>query len=193
MRIITGMYKGRQLKTPANIRPTEDRVRKALFDILGDISGLSFLELFAGSGSVGLEALSQGAASAVFVEKDRNCSIIIEQNIKSLVSKTGDDPSPAAGLGLKSTILTDDAAAAVSRLAKQARKFDLIFADPPYYRGLSEKILQTVDEYDILVHASGFMVIQHFKKDPLPSKQGNLVLFKQSSYGDTVLSFYTHP
>ena len=186
MRIISGLYKGRQLKTPANIRPTEDRVRKALFDILGDVSGASFLELFAGSGSVGFEALSQGAGAAVFVEKDRNCSLIIEQNVKGLLSAAGNNSSPA-------TVITDDAAAAVSRLARQARRFDIIFADPPYYKGLSEKILQTVDEYDILIHISGFLIIQHFKKDPLPAKQGNLVLFKQSSYGDTVLSFFTRP
>jgi 16S rRNA (guanine966-N2)-methyltransferase len=70
MRIISGIYKGILIKTPAGIRPTEDRVRKALFDILGDMSGLSFLELYAGSGSVGLEALSQGAQSLTFVEKD---------------------------------------------------------------------------------------------------------------------------
>jgi 16S rRNA (guanine966-N2)-methyltransferase len=184
MHIISGIYKGIVLKAPAGIRPTEDRVRKALFDILGDMSGLSFLELYAGSGSVGLEALSQGAKSLTFVEKDRNCSLIIDLNLKSIFSKAGNNPP-------LTTVLTDDSINAVAKFAKQARRFDVIFADPPYYKGLSEKILQSLDEYDILTN-SGCLVIQHFKKDPLPPKQGNLVLFKQSKYGDSFLSFFNH-
>ena len=84
MRIISGFYKSRLLKTPKDIRPTEDRVRKALFDILGDVSGLTVLDLFAGSGSVGLEALSQGAREVFFVEKLRQSSLSLEENIKSL-------------------------------------------------------------------------------------------------------------
>jgi len=184
MHIISGIYKGIMLKAPKGIRPTEDRVRKALFDILGELSGLSFLELYAGSGSVGLEALSQGAQSLTFVEKDRNCSLIIEQNLGHVLSKARPD-------GIKATVLTADAMESVTKLAKQARRFDVIFADPPYYKGLSEKILQSLDEYDILTN-SGCLVIQHYKKDPLPAKQGNLVLFKQSKYGDSFLSFFNH-
>lgn len=185
MRIISGIYKGMAFKTPQGIRPTEDRVRKALFDILGDMSGLSFLELFAGSGSVGLEAFSQNAKRVVFVEKDRNCSRIIEQNLEGIIFKELKEAFAAE-------VLTADAMDAVARLSKQAFKFDVIFADPPYYKGLPEKVLQSVEEYDILNPNSGFLVIQHFKKDPLPVRQGNLVLFKQSRYGDSVLSFYNH-
>ena len=184
MRIISGIYKGIGLKAPAGIRPTEDRVRKALFDILGDMSGSSFLELFAGSGSVGLEALSMGAQTVVFIEQDRKGVHTIEANIASL--KQG-RAAPAV------EVYQDDAMEAVARLAAQGRRFDVVFADPPYYQGLSEKILQRIEKYDILNNISGFLIIQHFKKDPLPARQGNLVLFKQSRYGDTVLSFYNHP
>jgi 16S rRNA (guanine966-N2)-methyltransferase len=184
MHIISGIYKGSALKAPAGIRPTEDRVRKALFDILGDMSGLSFLELFAGSGSVGLEALSQRAQNVVFIEKGREGIHAIEANIAGLKRDPG-----APGI----EVYQDDAVDAVSKLKQRSRQFDVIFADPPYYKGLSEKILQSLDEYDILIHISGFLIIQHFKKDPLPAKQGNLVLFKQAKYGDTVLSFYNHP
>jgi 16S rRNA (guanine966-N2)-methyltransferase len=184
MHIISGVYKGILLKSPKGIRPTEDRVRKALFDILGDMSGLSFLELYAGSGSVGLEALSQGSKSVTFVEKDRNCSRVIEENLGHVLSKARPD-------GIKTRVFTLDAVESVIRFAGQSSRFDIIFADPPYYRGLSEKILQNLDEYDILTN-SGCLVIQHFKKDPLPDKQGNLVLFKQSKYGDTFLSFFNH-
>ncbi|HOU37026.1 MAG TPA: 16S rRNA (guanine(966)-N(2))-methyltransferase RsmD [Candidatus Omnitrophota bacterium] len=184
MHIISGKYKGAALKAPAGIRPTEDRVRKALFDILGDMTGCSFLELFAGSGAVGLEALSLGAQGVVLVEKDRTGLHAIRGNISGL------KPQPS---GTAIEVYQDDAMEAVSRLSGQGRRFDVIFADPPYYKGLSEKILQSIEEYDILNDISGFLIIQHFKKDPLPSKQGNLVLFKQSRYGDTVLSFYQHP
>lgn len=184
MHIIRGIYKGAALKAPAAIRPTEDRVRKALFDILGDMSGLSFLELFAGSGSVGLEALSMGAKGVVFIEKDRKCIHAVKDNIACL--KGGVDTASIE-------VYQDDAIEAVSRLSRQERRFDIVFADPPYYKGLSEKTLQSIEEYDILNPASGFLIIQHFKKDPLPSTQGNLVLVKQSRYGDTVLSFYQRP
>ena len=186
MRIITGRYKGRIIKTPKGIRPTEDRVRKAFFDIIGDISGLSFLELFAGSGAMGLEALSRGAARVVFVEKDTQAAKTIEKNISDLLK-------PEAHLSLmqkpKALLIRKDALEAVTFFAKNKDDFDLIFLDPPYYMGLAEKTLQRLEDYDIFTH-SGFVIIQHFKKDRLPQQQGQLVLFKQSQYGDTLLSFY---
>ena len=84
MRITSGKYKGRLLVAAKMIRPTEDKVRKALFDILGDIRGFSFLELFAGSGAVGLEALSRGVSDLALVEYNSDCLLAIRQNIKSL-------------------------------------------------------------------------------------------------------------
>ncbi len=161
---------------PKGIRPTQNKVRKALFDILGDIEGLSFLELFAGSGAVGFEALSQGAKEVVFVEKDRKCIEKIEENLSVL------------GF-LSSRVLGADIFRAIEKLAKERVKFDLIFLDPPYYGDLSKKTLQTLGAYDILA-PNGFIVVQHFKKDNLPDRLGDLVLFKQARYGDTLLSFY---
>jgi len=178
MRIITGQYRSRLLKTPKGIRPTEDRVRKALFDILGDVSGLTFLDLFAGSGSVGLEALSQGAQEVVFVENLRPASLAIEENIKAL------------GCQDQARIICQDAFRAVENMVKNKQKFDLIFLDPPYYLGIAEKILQTLGDCDIL-HQSGYIIIQHFKKDPVAEKAGNLALWRQERYGDSVLSFYS--
>ena len=177
MRIITGQYRSRLLKTPKGIRPTEDRVRKALFDILGDVSGLTFLELFAGSGSVGLEALSQGAQEAVFVENFRPASLAIEDNLKTL------------GCQDRARIICQDAFRAVGNMVKNKEKFDLIFLDPPYYQGIAEKILQILGDCDIL-HQSGYIIIQHFKKDPVAEKAGNLALWRQEQYGDSLLSFY---
>ena len=107
MRIITGKYKGRVIKMPKGIRPTQDKVRKALFDILGDISEMSFLELFAGSGAIGIEALSRGAKEAEFVEEKRDCARQIAANlafIKAGAHRIGTSHAPqivkgAAGSG----------------------------------------------------------------------------------------------
>jgi 16S rRNA (guanine966-N2)-methyltransferase len=177
MRIITGEYRSRKLKAPKGIRPTEDRVRKALFDILGDVSGLTLLELFAGSGSVGLEALSQGAKEVFFVENLRQAGLTLEENIKAL------------GCQGRVKVICQDALRAIENLRQKGLKFDLIFFDPPYYQGIAEKILQTLGDCDIL-QKSGYIIIQHFKKDLVAEKAGNLALWRQKRYGDSLLSFY---
>ncbi len=198
---------------PRGIRPTQDKVRKALFDILRDIRGLSFLELFAGSGAVGIEALSQGAKEVVFVEKDKKCIRQIEQNLAFLgVSSAknicainsgasanscgGGGSANSCGGGGSATfcgggyrVIGLDALRAIRQLKQEHKKFDIIFLDPPYYRELTKKTLQTLSDYDILA-ADGFVITQHFKKDNLPDALGVLNLFKQSRYGDTILSFY---
>ena len=182
MRIITGQYKGRQLKTPGAIRPTEDRIRKSLFDII-DPQGQAFLELFAGSGSVGFEALSQGASGVMFVEKERNNVKIIEENARLLTAG-------GCGEGPKIEVLTGDALTLVPFLARKGRKFDLIFLDPPYHKGIAEKMLQLLGEYDILF-CSGTVIVQHFKKDALTERAGCLEVFRKSRYGDSILTFYS--
>jgi len=176
MRILTGKYRGRMIKMPPGIRPTQDKTRKALFDILADVSGESFLELFAGSGAVGIEALSRGANPVVFIERDKKCAQAIAKNLGSLNS-------------VNYRVIESDALKAVEILHKLGEKFDIIFLDPPYYRDTAKKTLQTLSVYDILA-ANGFIIVQHFKKDNLPEALGVLALFRQSKYGDTLLSFY---
>jgi len=176
MRIITGKYKGRTIKMPPGIRPTQNKVRKAIFDILGGIEGLSFLELFAGSGAVGIEALSCGAGEVVFVEKDRKCVEKIKENL-GVISLS------------RYLVISSDTCQAIKDLSKKRRKFNLIFLDPPYYQDLAKKTLQTIAGCDILAR-NGFVIAQHFKKDNLPEAEGDLSLFKQARYGDTLLSFY---
>lgn len=176
MRIISGKYKGRILKMPKVIRPTQEKVRKALFDILGDIEGLSFLELFAGTGAVGFEALSRGVADLTLVEYDRDCLLAISKNIESLKSRA-------------CSLYPKEAGQAIKALGRDKREFDIIFLDPPYYQGLAKKTLKTLSSYGILA-PNGFIAVQHFKKDNLPSVVGDLALFKQRRYGDTLLSFY---
>ncbi len=208
MRITSGQYKGRMLKVPKSIRPTQGLVRKALFDILGDIEGLSFLELFAGSGAVGFEAISRGVAQLTLVEYNRSCLMAIRKNIESLKPKACD-------------LYPREARDAIEAFHKNKRKFDIIFLDPPYHRPeghglasygqshsqshklenyglpsdrqshkeMSKKILQMLGAYDILT-PNGFVVVQHFKKEQLPKESGKLSLIKESRYGDTLLSFY---
>ena len=190
MRIISGKHKGRVIKMPKGIRPTQNKVRKALFDILGDISGLSFLELFAGSGAVGIEALSQGAKEVVFVEKDTRCIEVIEANLLLLSAKDIGGSAKICGGGyLSYGIIGLDSFKAIEALAKNKKRFDIIFSDPPYYQGLLKKTLQMLGAYDILA-PNGFIVMQHFKRDELPGKAGEFSLIKEARYGDTVLSFY---
>lgn len=176
MRIISGQYKGKTIKMPEGIRPTQNKVRKALFDILGDIKGLSFLELFAGSGAMGLEALSQEAKEVVFVENERRCL----QKIKENISVIGP---------VDYRVIESDIFRALKQLNENKEKFDIIFLDPPYYSGLSKKTLLNLTTYDILA-PNGIVAAQHFKKDILPKQTGDLILFRQSRYGDTFLSFY---
>ncbi len=191
MRIISGKYKGRTIRMPKGIRPTQNKIRKALFDILGDVEGLSVLELFAGSGAVGFEAVSKGAAELTLVEYNSDCLMAIRKNIESLQLKACE-------------LYPRQAEDAIEAFCKNGRKFDIIFLDPPYYRPeghglasdsqshkdmMSKKILQILGACDILAR-NGFVVVQHFKKEELPKESGNLVLIKESRYGDTSLSFF---
>ena len=176
MRITTGKYKGRIVKAAKAIRPTQNKVRKAIFDILGDVEGLSFLELFAGSGAVGFEALSRGAREVVLVEYNRDCQIAIRNNIEILKDSS-------------CSLYPRQADIAVAVFHKEGRLFDIIFCDPPYRLGLAKKILQTLSDYVILA-PGGFVVIQHEKKEILPDNLGVFNLIKKSFYGSTVLSFY---
>jgi len=182
---------------PEGIRPTQNKVRKALFDILGDIEGLSFLELFAGSGGIAFEAASKGAGRITLVESNRDCLLVISKNMASLGIESGN-------------LYPFEAEKAVKSFHKDGRKFDIIFLDPPYYKlnslsptvtprvdgncagvplSAAKKTLQMLGAYDILA-PNGFVIVQHFKKDVLPDKADNLARFKQANYRDTVLSFY---
>jgi 16S rRNA (guanine966-N2)-methyltransferase len=192
MRVITGKFKGRNINMPKGIRPTQNKVRKALFDILGDIEGSSFLDLYAGSGAVGLEALSKGASQVIFVEKDKRYTQIIKKNLRFSDSRlpTFDSGSlPESNIQHRATVITMDALRAISLFTGNRKKFDIVFIDPPYYRDLAKKTLKTLSRCDIVSHY-GLIICQHYKKDKLPETAGDLRLIKQSRYGDTLLSFY---
>lgn len=189
MRITTGIYKGRNLKIPEGIRPTQNLARKAIFDIIGDIDGLTFLELFAGSGAVGLEAASRGAKEVVFVENSSACVKMIHENIALTQASGRAQAQPKDYL-----VIQLDANEAIKQLSKQKKSFDIIFLDPPYSKGdaeesLTKKTLQTLSAYDILP-PTGLTIVQYSKQENLPERLGVLNLLKLSVYGETKLSFY---
>ncbi|MDP3143206.1 MAG: 16S rRNA (guanine(966)-N(2))-methyltransferase RsmD [Candidatus Omnitrophota bacterium] len=197
MKIIGGLYKGRMFKMPKGIRPTQDVLRKSLFDILREvITDSTFLDLFAGSGAVGLEAFSRGAKGVVLVEKNQVCAKMIKDNAWSI---KGGAKTPF----LKFKVLAQDVFLSIPFLYHNKESFDIIFLDPPYYSGeklksvsqtvlLAKKTLQTLGGYDIL-SPNGLIICQHSRREVLPEKIENLILFKQKRDGDTVLSFYRRP
>ena len=184
MKIIGGELKGRNFYRPEGIRPTQSVMRKALFDILGhDLQGFLFLELFAGSGAIGLEAVSRGAREVVFVEKDPKCAQVIRENLILL----GVKPNEYSTCGCE--VLNSDAYAMIKLLCRQKRKFDIVFCDPPYSRGLAKKTLKTLEAYDI-VQPNCTVVIQHDGKENLPDSQGRFLILRRRKYGHSVLSVY---
>jgi 16S rRNA (guanine(966)-N(2))-methyltransferase RsmD len=163
---------------PMGIRPTQDKVRKAVFDILGDIEGLAFLEIFAGSGAVGFEALSRGAAELTLVESNHNSILAIKRNIALLNTSS-------------CNVYHLEAEKAIKLLSLDKKSFDIIFIDPPYHKDMAKKILQTLEGYDIL-SPDGLIVVQHSKLEQLPKEGLKFSLIKESKYGDTWLSIFSH-
>lgn len=135
MRVITGTARGRRLKTPDNydIRPTTDNVKESVFNIIQfDIEGRQVLDLFAGTGQLGIECLSRGAAGAVFVDRDKDAVRIVKDNLKTC--------------GMKATVLQEDSISFLNHCGK----FDVIFIDPPYDSDLYESALKIINLVDIL-------------------------------------------
>lgn len=169
---------------PQGIRPTQSIIRKALFDILGqDMDGLTLVDLFAGSGAVGLEAISRRAVKAVLVEKNSKCVEVINENIGLLSIGANENGE------LPYEVLQTDAFVAIKMFARQERKFDVVFLDPPYGLGLAKKALKTIGGYDIL-QPNCILVVQHEKREILPEKQGRFLLFRQKKYGSSFLTMY---
>jgi len=183
MRIIGGKFKGRRIEMPvgADVRPTPDRVREAIFNIIKTrLENESVLDLFAGSGALGIEALSRGASYAMFVDIQKRCIEAIKKNIERL-------PLGPAG---KIKIYQSDSLKAIKKLSDSKIRFGLVFLDPPYYSDWVKKCLLYLHIYDILKHSS-LIICEHFKKDTVPEKTGSLVIIRRVAYGDTALSFYT--
>lgn len=186
MRVITGSAKGRPLKTVKgrDIRPTADRVKESLFNVIGGrVADAEFLDLFAGSGAVGIEALSRGARRCVFVELMTPHLKVVEENLA------------ATGLADRAELLRRDARAAVSDLGQRGRQFDLIFVDPPYANELVPAALKGIAEHSLL-KPGGWVICEHHKKDLVPdtvvgpSAAGGLERFRELIFGETIMSLY---
>ncbi|RKY43277.1 MAG: 16S rRNA (guanine(966)-N(2))-methyltransferase RsmD [Candidatus Makaraimicrobium thalassicum] len=180
MRIIGGKYRGRRIKQPgfAAVRPTKDRIREAVFNIIAaKVPGAGVLDIFAGSGAYGLEALSRGAEKALFVEKNRRCGRAIGENIRLL------------GAEERARIITGDVFKSMELLAKSGQSFDLAFSDPPYNRGMAKKTLIIINHYDILKPA-GLLIIEHHRAEDIPEVEGNVSIFKQKTYKNIFISVF---
>jgi 16S rRNA (guanine(966)-N(2))-methyltransferase RsmD len=181
MRIISGTSKGRKLVTlkSQSLRPTSDRVKESIFNILREeIEGGMVLDLFAGTGNLGIEALSRGAKKVIFVEKGRHALGLIQRNLAQF------------GLEEQSEILSTDANRAIGILKQRGKTFDLIFMDPPYEKGLIEETLTKLSSHQIY-HRDSILVIEHHRRELLPPIINRWNLIRQRQMGDTVISFLT--
>ena len=181
MRIISGISRGRKLVTPRNqsLRPTSDRVKESIFNILqDDVEGRIVLDLFAGTGNLGIEALSRGAKSVVFVEKGRQALRLIQRNLTQL------------GLEGRSEILPKDVSRAIGILKQRGECFGLILMDPPYEKGLIQNTLMKLNSHQIY-HTDSILLIEHNRREPLPHALSGWNLVGQRRIGDTVISFLT--
>jgi 16S rRNA (guanine966-N2)-methyltransferase len=178
MKVIKGILKNRSLLIPPHIRPLSLRVKKSLFDIMRDqIEGSTILDLFSGSGSMGIEAISLGAESVTFVDIKKACVTTIQKNLSAL------KVLPKGRLVLK------DAFQAIRNFAARGEKFDIIFSDPPYYKGFTIKILQTLDEYDI-VSPHGYIILTCYDKDETGDSFSRFSKISSKHYGQTVIVTY---
>ncbi|MEW5894362.1 MAG: 16S rRNA (guanine(966)-N(2))-methyltransferase RsmD [Candidatus Omnitrophota bacterium] len=184
MKIITGEFKGRNFYMPAHVKPTQNIVRKAIFDLIGqDLTGFSFLDLFAGSGAIGLEAFSCGAREVLMVERDPKCIEVIRQNLE-LFGLTGfrDD-------GRSCRLMEGDVFAVIKSLAGQKKCFDVVFLDPPYDGGLAKKTLKTLSAYAIL-HPNSVILTECSEKEGLPYAEHDFEVMTERKYGKSCLVLY---
>ncbi len=177
MRVITGSAKGRKLITleGEDIRPTAAKVKGAIFNsIQFDIEGRNILDMFAGAGQLGIEALSRGAAKAVFVDLSREAIKVINDNLEHC--KLKDNASVFNGDGL-------------SYIKTTREKFDIIFIDPPYRNGLAQKALSLAVN---VINDGGIIVCETDIKEELPETAGNYTIAKQDNYSKTKLTIYRY-
>ena len=177
MRIIAGSHRGHRLVTPkgTDTRPTGDRVREAAFNLIGPVTGATVLDLFAGSGAMGLEALSRGAERAVFVESDRDAVRAIEANLDKL--------------GLRAAVMRGDAVRALAQEAAAGRRYDLVLVDPPY-RMLADLMPRLQRHLAAVLAPDGLLVVESDAREE-PLVEG-LAVRTSRRYGSARLSLFEH-
>jgi 16S rRNA (guanine966-N2)-methyltransferase len=177
MRLTGGLDRGRRLFVPrgSRTRPTASKVREAIFNILGPPPG-PVLDLYAGSGALGLEALSRGATSAVFVERDGNALSALRRNLRE------------SGTDGRGRVVAADVRTALRKLSTGGERFSWVFMDPPYVKDTAG-VLAELSGGDILTSCA-VVIVEHDKRHPPPDSVGGLFLTDRRQYGDTELSFY---
>ena len=181
MRIISGSRKGLRLKTPKNqnIRPTQDRIKESLFNILGIIDENSIvLDLYAGTGNIGIEFLSRGAMKCYFIDNSYEGINLIRENIN------------ISNFNEKSYIYKKDVLKSLDFFSKNGIVFDYIFMDPPYRQNLPGKTLEIISKKNVLKD-NGIVVVEHEKKLSLGNRILNLIKTDERDYGDKIISFYS--
>ena len=184
MRVIAGSARGRRLASPKGnrVRPTADRVKEALFNILvsatDGLSGWRVLDICAGTGNLGIEALSRGAACAVFVDSSRDSADVIRKNLE------------LTGFTCASRIVVQEAQSALKSMEGREQPFDLVLLDPPYGQGILPPLLETLGSSSLL--ADTVMVVAEFSdRESVDERYGRLERTDIRTYGDTVLAFFT--
>ncbi len=182
MRVIAGEARGRALKAVPgmNTRPTTDKVKEAIFSMIGPyFDGGMALDLFAGTGGLGIEAWSRGIERTVFVDREKVSVDTIRHNAE------------AVRMGNAAEIYRNDAERAVKALAKRGRRFRLVFLDPPYKLVNMDEMLGQLAELDLLEQGA-IVVIEHDAEHAYPERHGRFVQFKYAKYGDTAVSIYDY-
>lgn len=182
MRVIAGSAKKRRLftRTGTCIRYSADKVKGAIFNILGEqVLRARVLDLYAGSGSLGLEAISRGAQTVTFVEKTFGAGQLIKRNIELL------------GWQKRCEVIRGNVPTIVQRLLQHGKQYDLILADPPYQENKCRQLLTWLNA-NPLVRTNGIIVCEHHKKEQLPGEFENLKFLRQRTFGDTTISFYLY-
>ncbi|MDD5476554.1 MAG: 16S rRNA (guanine(966)-N(2))-methyltransferase RsmD [Syntrophales bacterium] len=177
MKICGGKVRGRSILMPkgGHARVTTDLVKEALFNILGSIEDLSFLDIFAGSGNVGIEALSRGAGRVTFIENNAHHLAVIRKNLEKCGFSSGFD------------IMAVSFERGISLLRKRRLRYNIVFADPPYERGFVDPVVVLLGE-DGVLEPGGIVAVEHSIREDCRST-GVLMLESKRRYGDTVLSF----
>jgi 16S rRNA (guanine966-N2)-methyltransferase len=187
LKIVGGKYRGRKIKSLPKredtklLRPTTERVKESVFSIINNyLRSSKFLDLFAGTGNVGIEALSRGAEKVIFVENDKRFCKLIAENLKSLGIERN-----------RYEIMCEDFISALKKLKKRKEVFDFIYADPPYERGFYTKIVHMVKNFKLL-DRDGILILEEPKKSPF--LENDYFIIERRTYGTTLVTFINfHP
>ncbi len=176
MRIIAGEARGRKIKTckGIRIRPTADRVKETIFNLLGDrVVGVRVLDLFAGCGNLGIEALSRGASRAVFLDLSLSAASVVAENLESL------------GFRDRGLVMRGNVFKSVPSLARRGERFEVIFADPPYERNLAQKTIDLLSRSPVLTE-DGMVVVEHSRREAIEPRE--FLTYRSRKLGDTVVT-----